>query len=118
MSVRSTFPSSQATKDTEMVLYHVTDPEAAGLIERDGFRDGEGSYLTQEPWEGVWLSDRPRVSQVKEPAVFVLDVPDGLVGEYEWVEEGSGYREFLIPAEVVNGYGSRRLLDWSDTDST
>jgi hypothetical protein len=30
-----------------------------------------------------------------------------VVEEYEWVEEGKTYREFLIPAEVVNRYPAR-----------
>jgi hypothetical protein len=31
-----------------------------------------------------------------------LDLTDDALAEYEWVEDAKTYREFLIPAEVVN----------------
>ena len=31
--------------------------------------------------------------------------------EFEWVEEGKGYREFLVPADIVNQYGRPRVVD-------
>ena len=33
------------------------------------------------------------------------DIPENVIAEYEWIEEGKGFREFLIPGEVVNRYG-------------
>jgi hypothetical protein len=42
-----------------LVLYHYTSAENAEQILREGFRDGEGYYLTEQLWRGVWLSDTP-----------------------------------------------------------
>jgi hypothetical protein len=74
-----------------------------------GFRDGRGTYLTTKVWEGVWLSDVPL--DPREGAdgddVLVIGMPENVVEEYEWVEEGKPYREFLVPAEVVNRYPVR-----------
>jgi hypothetical protein len=41
------------------VLFHRTSQGAAQAIERNGFRDGTGIYMTDQEWTGVWLSDRP-----------------------------------------------------------
>ena len=40
--------------------------------------------------------------------------PDEVLAEYEWVEDGKPYREFLIPAEIVNRYGPPELVDEDD----
>jgi hypothetical protein len=54
---------------------------------QEGFRDSEGTYADQ------------------------------LVKQYEWVEEGKPYREFLIPTAVVNQYGPPRLLSAEEIES-
>ena len=40
-----------------------------------------------------------------------LEIPGGVVAPYEWVEAGKGYREFLVPAEIVNRYGPPTVED-------
>lgn len=40
-----------------------------------------------------------------------LEIPENVLLEWEWVEEAKGYREFLIPAEVVNRYGPPTIVD-------
>ena len=92
------------------------EPRGCRLIQRDGFRDREDYYLTQSLWKGVWFSDRPNVAEHKEPAVLVLEIPEELVEEYEWIDEEGNWREFLIPAELANSYEPRRLLDWSNIE--
>jgi hypothetical protein len=89
-----------------VLLYHNTF--AASAILRDGFRDGEGSYLTDQPHQGVWLSDRPL--DINEGAVgdvlLCIEIPEQAIAPWEWVGEPSmGYREFLAPAELVNRFG-------------
>jgi hypothetical protein len=39
--------------------------------------------------------------------LLVVEMPENVVEEYEWVEEGKTYREFLIPAKIVNRYPAR-----------
>lgn len=71
-----------------------------------GFKDGTGRYLTDHKFTGVWLADRPldenegcKGSTVL--AVSGLDQSD--IADYEWIEEGRGYREWLVPAAMLNG---------------
>ena len=88
-----------------MRLYHKTS--AADSILAHGFKDSYGPYLTNQIYGGVWLSDRPL--DVNEGAdgdtLLSLEIPDEVVGKYEWIEDGKTYREFLVPAETVNRYG-------------
>jgi hypothetical protein len=89
-----------------MILYHRTTRQAAEQIQQQGFRDSTGSYLTSTQHSGVWLSNVPL--DANDGAIgthlFVLQstLSDWELSEYEWVEDGKRYREFLVPAEVVN----------------
>lgn len=99
-----------------MLLYHSTIPEAAVAILRGGFRDSTGYYLTSQLWTGVWLSDKPLDPNegAKGDTLIVVEMPESEVLPYEWVQEPfedwqgklftPPYREFLIPAELVNRY--------------
>lgn len=90
-------------------LFHRSPMGAA--IAATGFRDAEGCYMTSEVWRGVWLSDNPLDENegAKGADLLAVDIPLEAIADYEWVEEGKSYREWLVPAEVVNGY-PRRLL--------
>src|SRR5437868_4547801 len=73
----------------------------------DGFRDATGSYLTDRLWTGVWLSNVPLDQNEGAKGVTLLivdlDVPEADLAEFEWVqEESGGYREWLIPAAIIN----------------
>ncbi len=89
-----------------MLLYHRTNAGAAILA--DGFRDGTGSYMTDRTFSGVWLSDQPLDEDegASGSTLLSIDVPEATVVEFEWIEEGKGYREFLVPAAVVNQFRS------------
>jgi hypothetical protein len=96
---------------------HLVHRTRAGLeILRGGFRDGHGTYLTDSERVGVWLSDVPL--DVGQGAIgdslLVVNMPERRIRRYEWVEEGKPYREFLIPASVVNRFPRRvaRAADW------
>jgi hypothetical protein len=75
-------------------------------LRTDGFRDGEGDYLTSDTHRGVWLADVPLDANegAKGEHVLVVDVPESVVAPYEWIEDEKTYREFLVPAAAVNGY--------------
>ena len=93
-----------------MRFYHRTSQRAAGAILAHGFRDGQGTYLTRQLHRGVWLSDRP-LNVTEGPAgeaLLLVEIPVRLVRPYERVEEGKPYREFLVPAELVNRHGRVR----------
>jgi hypothetical protein len=97
-----------------MLCYHRTP--ASEEILRNGFRDGDGTYLTGQMHRGVWLSDRPLdVSEgAKGNDLLCMDIPEDVLVDSEWVEEGKPYREFLLPASLVNSYGPPRLVDDED----
>lgn len=90
---------------TGLTLYHRTD--AADLITAHGFADGHGTYLTGAWQSGVFLSDYPlECSEGAEGDQLIrVTIPDEAdVADYEWIEEGKPYREWCIPAAIVNRY--------------
>lgn len=89
--------------------YHRTSAAAAASILRDGFREATGSYgLDTLTLTGVFLSDVPLDCQdgaqgdvllrVRLPAHRVMD-------EFEIVEEAKPYREWCVPARILNEFG-------------
>lgn len=90
-----------------MRCYHRTISEFAAAILSDGFRDGHGRYMTDRELSGVWFSSEPLDENegAAGDTLLMLELPAALFEEFECVEEGKTYREALIPAEVVNGYG-------------
>ena len=87
-----------------MRVYHATSADAAGAILAGGFRDATGYFLTRQLHTGVWVADQPLDENegATSENLLTLDVPDADLELYEWVEEGKGYREFLVPAEILN----------------
>ena len=61
--------------------------------------------MTAHEFSGVWVSDTPLDANEGAWGRFVisLDVPDAELEPYEWVEDAKRYREFLVPAELLNG---------------
>ena len=54
---------------------------------------------------GVWLSDVPLDENEGAwgPVLLKVNVPmsESDLDYYEWVEEGKGYREWLVPSELL-----------------
>jgi hypothetical protein len=100
---------------TGMILYHRTDQEAAETILRNGFRDGIEKYMTNTTHSGVWLSNIPLDENEGAFGDILLEVSTDMteseIAEYEWIEEGKGYREFLIPAIEINSRMKVRIVD-------
>lgn len=104
-----------------MILYHRTTPENAQSILRDGFLDRTGTYLTMEEHTGVWLSnvalDCADMGHLGEALLRVaLDLSEEALGEYEWIEDEKTYREWLIPAQIINANSKIELLDEETAD--
>ena len=89
--------------------------DTAIKILRDGFRNTTGRYLTDREWSGVWVSDRPLDNSegASGEALLQINIAENLLTTFEWVEEGKPYREWLVPADVLNDAGTVRLLDES-----
>ena len=88
-----------------MRLYHVSDH--AELILKEGFQDGPGFFRAGKLHRGVWLFAEPTEEGPDQPAMsrtVVVLIPDDVALRYEWLEEGSSQRRFLIPARVLNRY--------------
>lgn len=98
-----------------MILYHRTNRESARQIEAHGFRDKSGYYLTETIHSGVWLSDVPLDANDGVGGDVLLEVTVELasseIAEYEWVEEGRSFREFLIPAAILNPVMQLRIVE-------
>lgn len=92
--------------------FHTTD--AAYVILRDGFRGGTGNYmLVGFTLTGVFLADRPVDSNEGAQGDQVLAVEFGddvRLDEFELVEDGAPYREWCVPAEILNRHAMVRLL--------
>jgi len=61
----------------------------------------------------VWLSDQPLSVNEGADGSAVLLVTFSILlarlAEFEWVEEGKGYREWLVPAEFINKHATVAL---------
>lgn len=82
-------------------------------ILRDGFGEASGTYLTESDNSGVWLYDRPvdiRMGGGDEAVMLVLEMPESIVVTFEWVTS-LAYRQFLIPAALLNTYGPPRASE-------
>lgn len=87
-----------------MIYYHTTD--AADDILAHGFRDATGSYMMIGlELTGVWLGDRPMdVNEgAKGDQVLRVEFRDDVdLREFEVIEDGKPYREWCVPAALIN----------------
>lgn len=87
-----------------MICYHTTD--AAEAILREGFRDATGSYMIVGfELTGVFLGDSPMdINEgAKGDQVLRVEFPDDVdLAEYELIEEHKPYREWCVPAALIN----------------
>ena len=89
-----------------MILYHRTTADGAHAILSGGFRDATGYYLSRVETAGVWLSDRPidanEGAKGKVLLRVVLPIDKRELRQYEWIKAGKSYREWQLPASLVN----------------
>lgn len=109
-----------------MKLYHLTTNKAAKVIQKNGFKDNvrycgiyDGITGEPKPLNGVFwadnvlrfLTNEDKGKKEEAPeSVFVIDIPEKLTTDFEIVEEGKGYREWCIPAKLVNKYFADRKI--------
>jgi hypothetical protein len=92
-------------------LYHPT--RHAAEILRDGFGETSGAYVTEGDRSGVWLFDRPvdtRMGGGDEAVMLVIEIPMSVVVPFEWGFD-LPYRQFLLPAALLNLYGPPRIVE-------
>jgi hypothetical protein len=110
---RSIRGAHQTDAGVGMKLYHLTSAAAAQMIVTSGFRNATAHYLTAELHSGVWLSDIPLDNQegADGDTLLEVDIGDLDLRPYEWIEQGRiGFREWLVPAQVLNQHARTRLL--------
>ena len=102
-----------------MKLYHITTNKNAKLIVKNGFKDGIGSYGVIDSKtgkskisKGVFLSNKVFEQRRKDDndCVFIINIPSEEIKQYEWVEGLTDYREWCIPAKIVNKYFTNRKI--------
>lgn len=109
--------------NSSRILYHVTTGENAVAILRDGFKDSAGNYMTNKLWKGVWLTDKPdemipviaHARSCPNPVVLAATVSPSLASVldgYEWASEiPNCYREWLVPAKLINGHSTVTIAE-------
>lgn len=85
-----------------MILYHATSLHRAAMIRARGFRGRLAG-------EAVWLADRPLTAFGEAVLEVELAVPEAELAPYEQVGESKGFREWALPAELINARGTTRL---------
>jgi len=70
--------------------------------------------MTKNNYSGVWLSDVPLDENEGANGDILLevntDMTESEIAQYEWIEEGKGYREFLVPAAEINSRMKIRIV--------
>jgi hypothetical protein len=106
---------TSAEEYTMVTLYHGTTEEIARLIVVDGFGDSEGYFGTESLHSGVWLSDRPLEADEGASGNALLrvglNIGDQEISRFEWIEDGKAYREWLIPARLINEIANRVVVE-------
>jgi len=103
----------------DMKVYHVTSAESADAVRAHGFVDTTGTYFTANEYTGVWVSNSPLDINDMGGAYdvcFEIEVPEDSISQFEWVEELKSYREWLVPAEILNQC-PRRVLSQDEVDN-
>jgi hypothetical protein len=70
-------------------------------------------------FRGVWFAECPLDAQdsIKGTTVLSVEIPEAEIASFE-IEKGHDYREWCIPAEVVNRYGPPTVHDDDFAGST
>jgi hypothetical protein len=100
------------------MFYHRTNGITAREIIDGGFSDTSGYFLNNRIWTGVWLSSIPvDGEQDAEEDSFLmvkLDIDERELSRWEWMAEGRSYREWLVPAAIVNRCAAVEMVQQLD----
>jgi hypothetical protein len=111
-------PQSRAGQKSEVpmiTLYHRTSEDIARQIIVNGFRDGQGYYLTTRLHSGVWVSDQPLDENEGACGNALIRIElakdEAEIAAFEWIEDGKQYREWLMPADLINEFGTIEIQE-------
>jgi hypothetical protein len=93
-----------------MRLYHYTTSDRVAQILAEGFRDSSGDSLFPA---GVWLSDSADIQhramhKHPEGEMVVVEAPDEIARRFQTAYFPGRWREFCVPAEIVNRWPVKR----------
>jgi hypothetical protein len=96
-----------------IALYHRTRADIARSILATGFQDGDGYYMTNNHHGGVWFSDSPLGPEegAYGDTMLFIRVHENEIVRFEWTDQEKPYREWLIPAHVVNQLGPIAIIE-------
>ncbi len=84
--------------------FHRTGQLQAEQIVQQGFTDESETHQSGSDWWGTWLSDTPTGVPIEFGDVVIeVEMPGEEAETYYWGND-QGYREYLIPAAVLNLY--------------
>jgi hypothetical protein len=102
-----------------LIFFHRTTRENARSIIESGFRNSTGYFQSNRIWTGVWLSTVPVGSEhgAEGDALLMveLEIDDHELARWEWAAEGRTYREWLIPANILNKCATVELVEQLDS---
>src|SRR5690606_2292811 len=87
-------------------FFHRTTQKTAKIILSEGFKDRRDRYMTDVEHEGVFVSDCPLgpCEGAWGGALLSIEFNNPPAwSDYEWIEDGKPYREWLVPAAEING---------------
>ena len=96
-----------------MILYHWT--LNIDKLKKSGFRDHHSRHSEEMEW--TWFTDQLiGAPEGIRPGMRLVtgEIPDSEIEPCEEKNEGSGYRSFNIPADIVNQYVLRFPKVYSD----
>jgi hypothetical protein len=98
-----------------IILYHRTTEKIAKKIIAKGFRDSTDYYMTQRLHTGVWVSNVPLDEDEGASGNALLRIELAMeereIGSFEWIEDGKPYREWLMPAALLNEFGKIEIAE-------
>ena len=101
-----------------LIFYHRTTAENARSIMENGFMNSAGYFLGNRTWTGVRLSARPLAADDCTDGdvtlMIKLDMAEHQLARWEWTKEGRTYREWVIPAPLVNSCMTVEMVDELD----
>jgi hypothetical protein len=109
------------TQNGRFIFYHRTNAHNAHAIIESGVRNSTGHFLNNRTWTGAWLSSIPIYSEhgAEGDALLMvkLEIDDQELARWEWAAEGRSYREWLIPANIINRCATFELVNQMDLQS-
>jgi hypothetical protein len=97
------------------MFYHRTNAVGAREIIDSGFSNASGYFLNNRIWTGVWLSSIPVDGELDADGdsllMVKLDIDERELSRWEWVAEGRPYREWLVPAAIINRCAAVEMVD-------